>query len=244
MRAVINFENRGVVKLPLQYNYLVESAIYSSLSAELSSFLHEYGFSEGNRRFKLFTFSRLMGRYRIEGSSISFTGRISLAVSSPIKRFVEELVNGVAKAGRLRIGRSILKVASVYFPESPRIGETVYARTLSPITVYSTLYTADRKRKTYYYSPYEREFSELITSNAMKKLRLISRRTVKRGLSLSPVRMKEVIVSYKGTVVKAWSGSFILSGPVSLIRTVYDAGLGSKNSQGFGMFEIVEGKRW
>lgn len=44
---------------------------------------------------------------------------------------------------------------------------------------------------------------------------------------------------FKGTVIKGWTGLYELSLPEPLFQIAYDTGLGSKNSQGFGMVEVV-----
>lgn len=242
MRVVFRFENKKEITLPLHYNYYVESAIYNSLSPQLSEFLHKYGFIMGKRKFKMFTFSRILGPYKIFNNSIKFYGRASLIVSSPVERFIVELVNGVMKRGRFQIGQSTLKIANVYFPKTPEFKDKVFARTISPITVYSTLFTTNGSKKVYFYSPFEEEFNELISSNAIKKISFLSKRKIKKGLELKPIKMREVILNYKGTIVKGWSGIFVLTGPVSLIKVTYDAGLGSKNSEGFGMYEIIKNR--
>ncbi|GAI77595.1 unnamed protein product [marine sediment metagenome] len=42
------------------------------------------------------------------------------------------------------------------------------------------------------------------------------------------------------TPIKAWLGTYQIHGKPELISLAYDTGLGSKNSQGFGMmFEIL-----
>ncbi|MDN5332516.1 MAG: CRISPR-associated endoribonuclease Cas6 [Tepidanaerobacteraceae bacterium] len=48
-------------------------------------------------------------------------------------------------------------------------------------------------------------------------------------------------VIYKDVIIKGWMGVYILKGDPVLLKIAYDAGLGSKNSQGFGCFEILEG---
>ena len=55
------------VCLPINYNYLLASAIYQFLrlsDPEYARFLHEDGYITGSKRFKLFTFSQLMARKR------------------------------------------------------------------------------------------------------------------------------------------------------------------------------------
>lgn len=221
---------------------MVESAIYRAISPELSTFLHESGFVYDKRHFKLFTFSRIFGQYRISGEKMIFSENASLLISSPLERFIMELANGILKGGGLRIGETKVRVNSIYFPNKPRFGTRVLARTLSPITVYSTLLTGKGNKKTYYYSPYEAEFSNLLGINAIKKASLVSRRKIKDGLVFKPVKMKDVVVIYKGIVVKGSYGIFELNGAKTLIDITYDAGLGSKNPEGFGMYEIIKSK--
>lgn len=240
VRVTLRDPELGRVVVPVDYNHLVQAAIYGSISRELSSFLHDEGFLYGKRRFKMFTFSRLLGHFSLDRGSrlLVYDGDVTLYISSPIGRFVEELASTLVKRGYMVLGKR-LEVVEVAIPPAPRIASEVRVRTLSPVTVYSTLYTPDGRKKTYYYSPYEREFSRLASDNAKKKYYVLHRRVIKSDMEVEPLRVKEVFASYKGTVVRGWVGRFILRGPKSLIATVYEAGLGAKNSQGFGMLEVV-----
>lgn len=89
------------IVLPIQYNHLVQAAIYNSIDAELAAFLHEKGFADGNRSFKLFAVSLLRGEFQIhkEASSISFKNAIQLTVSSPVDDFCQSLANILLKEG-------------------------------------------------------------------------------------------------------------------------------------------------
>ena len=190
----------------------------------------------------MFTFSRLEGHCRLDKDNKRFIyeGDITLHVSSPIEKFVEDLANTILTKGFIVLGRQTFKVAELAFPAKPAVkNKKLKIRMLSPITVYSTLMTYDGKKKTYYFSPYEKEFSALVNSNLKKKHFLLSGKNIKSDIAVKPLMVKEVVVLYKGTVVKGWMGHFSLTGPRALIETAYEAGLGAKNSQGFGMFEVV-----
>jgi len=226
--------------LSLNYNHLVQAAIYRNISPELARFLHDRGFLYGKRAFKLFTFSRLLGPYRVKGGRIFFDGEVSLYVSSCVERFIKEIANSMVKRGGLFLGDSEWEVIGLEFPRRPEISNEVKIRMLSPMTVYSTLSTPDLKKKTYYYSPYEKEFRKLIDSNAKKKHLISHNKDIKSSLTIRPLKVREVVLMYKDTVVKGWLGFFTLKGPKTLIETVYDVGLGSKNPQGFGMFEVLK----
>jgi CRISPR-associated endoribonuclease Cas6 len=67
MRIKLKFYSEGPLVIPVQYNHAVQSLIYNNISEELAEFLHEWGFVLNGQRFKLFTFSRLEGRFRIRG---------------------------------------------------------------------------------------------------------------------------------------------------------------------------------
>jgi CRISPR-associated endoribonuclease Cas6 len=122
------------------------------------------------------------------------------------------------------------------------LGSEAEFYTLSPITVYSTLYTAEGRKKTYYFSPYEQEFSQLVSINLARKYRAYKGEDVQDNVSITPIgRPRERIVLFKGTVIKAWTGRFIVKGDERLIEIAYEAGIGSKNSAGFGMVEVVNG---
>ncbi|MEM3009977.1 MAG: CRISPR-associated endoribonuclease Cas6 [Candidatus Nitrosocaldaceae archaeon] len=66
-------------------------------------------------------------------------------------------------------------VESIEFLQEPTIISNTVIYTHSPIVVYSTLFTKDNRKKTYYYSPYEEEFSDLITKNLIKKFMLLNK---------------------------------------------------------------------
>ena len=65
------------------------------------------------------------------------------------------------------------------------------------------------------------------------------------GLSMDEIEeagdmtAKKLVTKYQGSYIEAWYGNFILSGKRKYLDFLYQTGLGSKNSQGFGMFNII-----
>jgi len=241
----------GALTLPIQYNSLVQGMIYHNLERAIADWLHDEGFPSGKRRFKLFTFSRLMGRYRIgqdaEGRSITFPGPIRLHVGSVHDRFLESLIEHLLRQSIVFIGEGRCEVVSVEVEEIPEVSMPVKVRAISPITVYSTLMTGDGRKKTYYYSPFEVEWEKHILANLGRKGRALGW-SDDEIMSLSeghirPVRVRkgdESVVMYRETVIKGWTGIYELDLPELFFHLAYDAGLGAKNSQGFGMVEVIE----
>lgn len=231
----------GTLRLPFAYPYWIQSALYSALDATFASMLHDQGFRYGKRAFRLFAFSRLLGSYTLdrERKEIVFANPVRLVVASPVEEFVRQLSNVLLKENGLRLGEQTVFVEEIAY-RRPRVRQNrLVVRTLSPITVYSTLERGDGKRYTYFFAPRERPFAELIHHNLAKKWAAWTETPyVGPQLLVTPVgRTRLHIVTYKGTVVKGWSGRFVVEGDPRLIELGLYAGFGAKNAQGFGLCE-------
>jgi CRISPR-associated endoribonuclease Cas6 len=229
------------IVLPLDYNYHVQGFLYSSISPELASFLHDKGFEYEKRSFRMFTFSRLMGRYEIRNGTITFTMPVRLVISSPLDRFVSELANTMLTSKGLKLCGEDIAVEEISVLERPEIKSSMRIRLVTPMVAYSTLTTPEGRKKTYYYNPSEPEFTEQTDGNLRKKYEAFYGRAPRaRKLSLRPLgRPDERIVRYRDNVIKGYAGTFLIDGNRRLLELAYDCGLGSKNSQGFGMFEVL-----
>lgn len=222
--------------IPQHYNHYVQAAFYNKLPTVIAESLHERGFQEGPRKFKLFTFSRLMGDFERENDGLKFDPKsnVYLCFSSPMEIIVKEMAKTIMEDPVFRIGKG------EFYVDSMKVrGETVSEGqfyTLSPVTIYKHVEDGVR-----YISPYEAEFQHLASLNAERKLMAIIGRRPTTPLRVVPLQVNSVGVRYKKNYIIAWKGKFTITGPSSLIKVIYEAGLGSKNSQGFGMLE-VEGK--
>jgi len=235
----------GRLLLPLHYNSEVQGLIYRNLDRALSRWLHDEGMPLGKRRFKFFTFSRLLGRYRINGDTIEFSGPVRVHIGSVHEEILESLALHLLREPQVRLGKEPCEVAGIEVEPLPRISRPMLVRTLSPITVYRTLYTAEGKRKTYYFNPSEEEWEELILANLRRKARALGwekpRLEGLTGAHIRPMRVgkrDERIMRYRETVIKGWTGIYELDLPEPFFLLAYDAGLGAKNPQGFGMVEL------
>ncbi|TCL54665.1 CRISPR-associated Cas6 family protein [Hydrogenispora ethanolica] len=240
MRLKISFNSDAPIDLPVQYNHWLQATLYASLDPEFGAFLHDRGFDGGGRVFKLFTFSRLFGTFRINGPQISFTPPLQLIVASPVERFCQSLLNGLLTKGEIRLGENRLVVESVQAEHPVVEGESLKLHLLSPVTVYSTLLRRDGRKYTCYFAPGDPEFTRLAKENLDKKFRALVGTEPSPGImTIHPLRLPRLhILDYKGNVIKAYSGMLQMNGPRELLQLAIDAGLGSKNGMGFGCGEI------
>lgn len=234
------------MEIPITYNHIVQAAIYSAIDPELATFLHEIGYSSGNRIFKLFTFSRLSGRFQVNKvrNTIIFLEGIKLTISSPVGKFCQSIANGILTNGGIQLGQNTAELEKMMVKEFNVERERVVLRTLSPVVVYSTLLRPDGRKYTCYYQPGEPDYDISVENNLRKKYMALYGIEAPYGevkvKKLGQIRLH--VMKYKDTVIKGYSGKLVLTGPKELLQMGVDAGIGSKNSQGFGCVEVVGGR--
>ena len=155
-------------------------------------------------------------------------------------------MENLLKNPSVKLGESSCEIQSIEIEPIPTSNGPTLVKTLSPITIYSTLKGEDGKKKTYYYSPFEKDWEGKLLDNLRRKAKALGWDDEKISLLNSayirPAKVSKKnlqIVYYRDTVIKAWSGLYEISLPEPFFSLVYDSGLGAKNSQGFGMLQIV-----
>lgn len=232
------------ITLPIHHNHIVQGLIYECLNKELSQFLHEKGFKHHERSFKMFTFSRLMGRFNMdrEKRQIIFDTPIDLIIASPVEGFFNSLAGTFLIGSTIRLGNNNLKIMSIEGEHINLKGDEVIVQTLSPIVVYSTFLRPDNRKYTCYFQPGDPDYDRLITENLKKKYVSFFNIEAPEGIvevkNLTPCR--RAIINYKNIVIKGYSAKLKLVGPRELLKISLEAGIGSKNSQGFGMIKLIK----
>lgn len=235
-------DGKGLV-LPLSYNYLVQSALYHSLNIDLAEFLHEKGYRNGSRTFKLFSFSLLQGPYRMDKvkKTIEFDQEVKLTISSPLPDFCQSLVTVLMTRGSMRLGSQNVMIEKVQTRQLTVNGERAVVRTLSPAVLYSTMLRPDERKYTVYFQPGESDYGRLFNENLHKKYGALFGGDSPAGtVDVKPLGLQKMkLIVYKETIIKAYAGTLVLNGPQSLLQLAVDAGIGGKNSQGFGCVELT-----
>lgn len=253
MRIHFRFEAQesNQIVLPRVNLHLVQAMLYNLMSDTLADFLHETGYQFEKRRFKLFTFSWLQGRQRMKltPDSVIFQSPVTLTISSPVHQILQDLAVGVLRKRYVRLGHNPLVCQEATIREVPITQDRALVRMLSPVTCYSTLTRSDGSPYTVYHHPTERAFREQILSNLLKKFRLLhpDDPLPEPPLQFRPNgQVREQIARFRpddSRPIKGWWGTFHLSGPSELIQIALDAGLGAKNSAGWGCVEKTNSPR-
>ncbi|MGS0764728.1 CRISPR-associated endoribonuclease Cas6 [Syntrophomonas curvata] len=246
MRISLVFNAEKEIVLPIQYNHIVQGFLYNSLSDKsYSNFLHHTGYEIDNKVFRLFTFSRILGSFRINRTTekISFLPPVHIVVASPLEQFITDVAETLIKSETLFLGQNILEIAGISVHRDIPFSDRMQIKMLSPMVAYSTV-MKDGKKRTEYYSPWNSGFTAIARQNLLFKYQVLYGELPKnQDFKIIPngnqERKFKVVANYKGTIIEGYNGIYWLKGNPELIRVAYETGLGSKNSQGFGCWEVV-----
>lgn len=240
MQLYVHIELDEPLVLPINYNHIIQAVIYRTLSVmpDYTDFLHNRGYSSGHRQYKMFQFSQLKGKYRIKEKSIIFYSFIELEIRSPEPLLIQLLDGGFRYCG-ITFGQKSYKKIRTKINDFTVEKDELIVKTVTPIVVYSTDSTT---KYTVYYSPEDIEFYEEIQNNAYRKYQAyygVEPDSYVEIKEASDMTAKKLVTKYQGSYIEAWYGNFILFGKRKYLDFLYQTGLGSKNSQGFGMFNII-----
>lgn len=236
MQLYLTFEAKETVCLPLNYNHAVQSALYRKLGeVDAGDQWHNGGFGEKN--FKGYTFGRLRGEHYVKGKEIFFTRKISLEVRSSAFDFIDSLQRSLEREPFLLLGGQRVSLCDVRLSNKHICGETAEFVTDSPVAVYKT---QEETGKTVFYSPEDEEFCTALKSNFEKKYLAVMGETPPK-IEIRPIGThKKVVTKYKSTWITAYDGKYRIFAQGKGLEFIYNSGLGSKNSQGFGMLNVLE----
>lgn len=246
MRITIEFHCNQELILPIHYNYILQGFLYKNLTdKDYRNFLHETGYQLDDKNFKMFTLSRLTGKFRIlkDIGKIAFSSPFTLVVAAGVEQFITDLAETLIKSDQCILGDTPVEIKSISVHKNFTPADKVQIKMLSPVVAYRTVLEGDKKH-TEYYSPWQKEFGPLVTNNLLRKYQILygnlpentDFRVIPNG---SQEQKFKTIINYKGTVIIGYSGIYWLKGNPDLIEVAYNTGLGSKNSQGFGCWEVV-----
>ena len=226
----------GPVVLPVSYQHMLQGLLYSAWR-ERAPELHDSASpgKEGGMHF--FTFSPLEGRYEIRDRVISFDQALRFEVRSIRGELIEYALGHFAASDSVRLGRNLLRVENLetrdrmMFPREARI------RTRGMVTVHKN--TEDGT--VHYFSPDEDGWELRLRAVLRQKLRLLGM-TPEDRLEIRPAgnTPRKCVTIFKGTYITGYTGDFDLRTDPDCMALLYYSGLGSRNSQGCGMFDIIQ----
>ena len=259
----IKLKSSSQIVVPLHYKVQLQGLFYNAMDEEMRSFLHNQGYKNGPRVFRLFTFSDIQESARRQGEKLFFGNEITVYFSSHDADLCMSIARNMT-GNQQRIGNHYFDSVIVGLANPKITDNIIRVQAVSPIVTYETLHHADG-RPYYNYFPAEHpSFTVEVRRNLIRKYNTLYPDTpidltadaTEIGGTFSQTgetssnneapcfelqalgKNRQVIMYYKNYVIKGVQGEFLLRSDPKLLQVALDCGLGSKNSQGFGMLML------
>lgn len=247
MRLTVKIQPLNELCLPLNYQQVLQGYIYRTLTdCEFAQFLHEKGYISNGRKFKLFTFSRLLGKFRIDSrhKKIIFEEGMTWHVSSVLPEFIQDFGQSLLTAPAHQLNGQTIHIEEVTYTKPHIESNKCTISMLSPLTIHSTYETSEEKKITQFFSPQDAVFPHLVQENMKKKYAAYyGEQANDLKFHIRPLKVSsrdKVVTKVKDFIVTAWGGLYELQGSPELLQFTLSVGLGARNSQGFGMVELID----
>ena len=246
--------------LPFNYQYPLSSAIYKiiqSADAEFAAFLHNTGYGEGYRSFKLFTFSDIKTPFVKSGDRMQLqSDRAELLVCFYIPEAADNFIKGLFLNQQLQIAdhksKTTFQITQV---ESLSSGcNSAGKKVLQPI---SPLVVGKKNERGHYdyRSPEDEDFEACLLHNWMEKAAATGiangdaledlRNNITANVQLFSHPPQSRLITIKAgtdaeTKIRGYTKFRLeVTAPDEMIELALGAGLGLYNAQGMGCVEEV-----
>jgi CRISPR-associated endoribonuclease Cas6 len=252
----LNTEGQGNL-LPLNYQYEVSSWIYSTIkkgNKEFACWLHEKGYENGKKTFKLFTFSKLYPEnYRIVSDRMELLSpNVGLNISFFMDQAAEPFIVGMFTQQQFFIGDKKSKVGfrvnTIEKTADPKWGTEMRFQCESPLVV--SIKEEGGSGHARYIGPDDEQYEYYFTQNLISKyVALLSSTPGLSGITdisetnqlrfglIGQAKSKLVTIKQgkpEESKIRGYLFRFKIRAPEELIKIGYFAGFGEKNSLGFG----------
>ncbi len=182
MRFKITFKRIGLQKmLPVNYQYYISAWIYKIIASAdklFADFLHNEGYREGSKNFKLFNYSPLdFGKPLLLKEKNIFEikqDQISLNLSFYLSDAAEAFIVGLFRNQEVYLGDSFygleLRVTQIERLSETELTESMHYRALSPVVI-SFKYSGSTYAS--YLSPDDKEYAHLFHKNLRNKYQAV-----------------------------------------------------------------------
>lgn len=256
MRFKLNLSliNRNQNVLPVNYQYELSAWIYKVINQsdpEFAAWLHDKGYSDDKKQFRLFTFSNLIVPQReiIRDRLIVKSDQVELIISTLPEETIQHFVSGVFRDREFTLGDRIssasFRIDAIEAMPIPTFTDEMSFRALSPIFV---SYKIEGHRYAQYLAPDYDGYTQFIINNLKSKFKVFTgneslfnaeNATLKL---LSPPKQKGITIK-AGTPQQSklvgYQYNFKIKADAALLRMGYFTGFGEKNSMGFGCCETL-----
>lgn len=224
--------------MPIDYRRCILSFIKLSLFEYGEEYLKKF-YNESENTIKPYTFSVFFKSPKINEDKIIIENKefeINFSVADYEAAVI--LLNSFnhQKLKKFSINKNSWTLKNIsLLPEKKIAGNSITIKFLSPLCVRSR-----ENNKDYYYSFEHEEVENILKINIKEQLKITDfPETIVDNFKIVPVKAKKVIIKFYEKKMECSTGTFIINGDIELLNYLYQSGIGSRHSAGFGMFQII-----
>lgn len=243
--------NRSV--LPVNYQYELSSWIYKVINQSdpvFAEWLHNRGFTNDNKQFRLFTFSNLIiPQYEIAGDRLIVkSDQLNLVISTLPEATIQHFIAGVFHDREFTLGDRIssagFRINAIEALPVPVFSDEMSFRALSPIFISGKV---EGRPYAQHFPPDFEGYVQHMINNLKTKFKVYT--GIESSFNVQDATLKLLgSPRQKGITIKAgtpqqsklvgYQYNFKIKADQDLLRMGYYTGFGEKNSMGFGCCEI------
>ncbi|TZF81280.1 CRISPR-associated endoribonuclease Cas6 [Pedobacter sp. BS3] len=257
-KIVLSALRPGVV-IPINYQYILSSAIYRIITkgdSAYAGFLHTSGYGKG---FKLFTFSQISCPFKIAGDRLQLLGdELSFQVAFHLPPAAENFVKGLFQSEHIDIAdkrsKATFSVRSVESLPDPLQGYkdnvviNIQLKPLSPVVAG----LQNEKGNYVFLSPDDARFADSLIYNWRNKIATCYDEATAAAallmMEVTPLKQpfKSRLIAIKAgtpqeTKIRGWMNFGLkVTGEKRFVEILMNAGCGVYNSQGMGFVELLK----
>lgn len=246
-----------MAQIPISYQYPLSAAVYKILNkadAEFAAFLHEKGYGRG---FKLFCFSDLKGKFKLNGDRLSLQNdKVEFEISFYLPEASKNFIKGLFLSQKIEIAdtksRAVFVVQSVEALTNPFSGKQDNEIIEALFETGSACVAGIKNEKSNYIflNPEDPKFAECLLHNWKEKIKSVFPDEDMESLILnleiilkdSPPKSRLITVKSgtpQETKVRGWLNFKIkLLGEKRFVELIYESGAGLYNATIGGFLKL------
>lgn len=248
MRVEAKFFVESEMVLPYDLNYFVSSYIYRCIqqsSPDFADWLHNTGLQRNGKSYKPFVFSRCTFTKRVNlPSGMKVKGTLSFLMDSILPEVIQRFIEGAWKIGMLELGNWKFPLQEINLLPPVSFHPKMIYQAISPIVV-----PIQKDGQVIYCHPLESRFYDSMRLSMANwyALRWNEEFSDSDEICIQVYRPEKfqlqkasVLQRYKEKNVKGYQVPLVIEAPVKMHQVIYESGLGSFGSLGFGMVECLK----
>lgn len=225
-------------EIPIQYRNIILSFFKFSLAQYNEEYYKKF-YNENDNIIKPYTFSVYFKKPKISSETIVVedkTFQLNISVEDYETTIILYNALNRQKNKKFPINKNSWTLQNIVMQMEKEINsDSITVKFQSPLCVRSR-----ENGKDYYYSFGHSEFEDILKVNIKHQLKITNMpEDIVNNFKITPIDAKKVVIKFYEKQIECSTGVFNMVGDKELLTYLYKAGIGSRHSAGFGMFQVI-----